>query len=95
LAGGELDELLREKPPTTRTITPAAGAAIVGLQGLPQPELRPAVTEPRLLLHELAVKQLVASPLLGQSEEIRFGRRRIRFLRSASHRGERTANVPR
>ena len=89
LPGGEPDELPGVEPPAARTV-PAAAASIVRRQGLPQPKLSTAVTEARLLLHQLAVDQLVASPPLRQGEEIRFGRRRIRVLRGACHRGERS-----
>jgi hypothetical protein len=93
LAGVEPDGLLDEEPPASRAVAPA-GAAVVRRQGQPQAKLSATVTEPRLLLHELAVEELVASPLVGQREEIGLGRRPIQFRRHACHRGEHTANAP-
>jgi hypothetical protein len=43
------------------------------------------VARPGLLLHELTVDQLVASPLLRESEEIGFCRRPIQLLRDDVH----------
>ncbi len=73
----EPDQLLGNEPPPAGAVAAAAlPRAVVGLQALPQPKLRAAVTESRLLLDDLAVEQLVASPLVGQREQVGLGRLR-------------------